>query len=107
MTHAMTHNVRQGTLPSRSATLFSSTSRSFVDCVETYYTSHLIIASIIVRDMNEHIKTDKKFEDLFEIYDYRTNLSQTKHHKYTFWLRNGIPIFKPDMTQQRNKRQEK
>ena len=57
--------------------------------------------------MNEHIKTDKKFEDLFEIYHYRTNLSQTKHHKYTFWLRNGIPIFKPDMTQQRNKRQEK
>ena len=114
MTHAMTHNVRQGTLPSRSATLFSSTSRSFVDCVETfpamiatYYTSHLIIASIIVRDMNDHIKTDKKFEDLFEIYDYRTNLSQTKHHKYTFWLPNGIPIFKPDVTQQRNKRQEK
>ena len=65
MTHVMTHNARQGTLPSRSATLFSSTSRSFVDCVETlpvriatYNTPHLIIASIIVRDMNEHIKTD-------------------------------------------------
>ena len=75
--------------------------------IATYYTSHLIIASIIVRDMNDHIKTDKKFEDLFKIYDYRTNLSQTKHHKYTFWLPNGIPIFKPDVTQQRNKQQEK